>query len=361
MRSGWGRPLPAPSKSMPGMDHTRVVKRYLSDVAIAFLALFCLPSAALLIAGVSPFAAFCHLFSGVIGSWSKISHVLSAWTPLTLCACGLLYTFRINLWNIGVEGQIILGAVFATAVLRWCPSDALGRVWLMLSLLAGAGGGILWGLLAGQLKTRGGINEIFSGLGLNFAAQGLVLWLVFGPWKRLGTASMSGTEPFPAALWLPRLWDARISPTGLILLFVVAAATGLVLMGTGTGLRLKAIGSNPRAAHLYGLSRHRNMLLAMACSGGIAGLVGSLQITDVYHRLLPAISSNYGYLSLLVAMVAGYRMRWIPLASLLFACLNHGSIQLPMNLGIDSSFAGVMQGLLVLTILGLHGRHAKGR
>jgi len=345
---------------MLAIDHSTFAKSRLFDIGVAVLVLFCLPSAFLWAAGAPPFAAFYHLFSGAFGSWSKISHVLTAWTPLTLCACGLLFTFRTNLWNIGVEGQIMVGAVFATAALRWCPADALGAIFLMLSFLAGAGGGVLWGLLSGYLKTKGGINEIFSGLGLNFVAQGAVLWLVFGPWQRLGTASMSGTEPFSPALWLPRLWDARISPTGLMLVLIVATATLLVLLGTSAGLRLKAIGSNPRAVRLFGLKPDRYILLAMACSGGIAGLAGSLQVADVYHRLLPAISSNYGYLSLLVAMVAGYRMRWIPLAALLFACLNHGSIQLPMNLGIDSSFSGVMQGLLVLTILGLHGRHVKG-
>lgn len=215
---------------------------------------------------------------------------------MTLCACGLLFTFRIGLWNIGVEGQIMMGAVFATAALRWGLNT--GTAWLVLgfSFVAGAAGGALWALLAGYLKTRGGVHEIFAGLCLNFVAQGIILWLIFGPWKRPGVASMSGTD-------------------------------------------------------LFGLKPDRYMLMAMLFAGALAGLAGNLQVTDVYHRLLPAISSNYGYLALLVVMLANYSIWAAQVVAFFFACLNAGSIQLPMMLSLDSSLSGVIQGALVLGAL----------
>ena len=134
------------------------------------------------------------------------------------------------------------------------------------------------------------------------------------------------------------------------------AATGLVLTAlaldyTAFGLRLKAIGGNERAALLFGLNPARNMITAMIFAGGFAGLAGAFQVAGVYHRLIPSISSNYGYLALLVAMLSNYRAWITPFVAFFFACLNVGSIQLPMVLNLDSSLAGVIQGALVLSVL----------
>ena len=117
----------------------------------------------------------------------------------------MLVTFAAGLWNIGVEGQIVLGAVLTTWVLRLLQDTSLSpALIIILAMLAGMVGGALWAALAGVLKTFGGVNEIFGGLGLNFVATALTLWLIFGPWKRPGIGSMSGTEPFPDQLACPR-------------------------------------------------------------------------------------------------------------------------------------------------------------
>lgn len=130
---------------------------------------------------------------------------------------------------------------------------------------------------------------------------------------------------------------------------------GLLLRYTRTGLELKAVGSNPSAAFLYGLRPAPLMLLAMLFAGGFAGLAGNLQVTAVYHRLIPAISSNYGYLALLVVMLANYNIWLVAPVAFFFAGLNVGSIQLPMLLQLDSSLSGAIQGALVLATLGMHG------
>jgi ABC-type uncharacterized transport system permease subunit len=315
----------------------------------------------LLAAGAPPLAAFHHLLIGAIGSWSKFAQVLRAWIPLALCACGLVYTFRIGLWNIGVEGQIMAGAISATGVLRIGLDSDLPGLFLILAFLGGTMGGSLWAGIAGLLKTRGGVNEIFAGLGLNFLAQGIILWLIFGPWKRPGVASMSGTELFPHSLWLPSVTGLRLSPVGLALAILALLGGGCVLARTRLGLALKGIGSNPRASFLHGLKTDRYMLYAMGLAGGCAGLAGTFQVTGVYHRLIPAISSNYGYLALLVAMLANYRIWATPGIAFFFACLNVGSIQLPMALQLDSSLSGVIQGSLVLTTLLVHAWRGRRR
>ena len=333
-------------------------------VVVTVFVVFAFTSLVLLLAGAPPLAAYYYIFKGSLGSWLKFSHVIKAWIPLTLCACGLLFTFRIGLWNIGVEGQVMMGAVFTTAILRLGLESRMPSMIILLSIVAGLIGGALWALIAGYLKTKGGVNEIFAGLGLNFVAQGVILWLIFGPWRRPGVASMSGTEVFPPQLWLSQLASIRMSLPALAVVGIALILTALILRYTRIGLNLKAIGSNPFASYLFGLKPGRNMVLAMIFAGGFAGIAGSLQVAGIYHRLLPAISSNYGYLALLVAMLSNYSIRLAPLVAFFLACLNVGSIQLPMALQLDSSLSGVIQGALVLAALAVHAwrkRWAEGK
>jgi len=344
----------------PALDRLQAINQFFRESVITLLAVVLFTTAVLLVAGAPPMAAFQALYQGSLGSWVKFSHVVKTWIPLTLCGCGLLFTFRIGLWNIGVEGQVMMGAVFSTWVLRQGLESAAPDFFLTLSFAAAAAGGGLWALAAGLLKTKGGVNEIFAGLGMNFVAQALILWLIFGPWRRPGVASMSGTELFPQSLWLYHLPAWRFSPVSIGLALSALAITAFLLRYTRVGLRLKAIGSNARAAVLFGIEPDRYLLLAMLLAGGFAGLAGSLQVSGVYHRLLPAISSNYGYLALLVVMLANYNIRLVPLVALFFACLNVGSIQLPMLLKVDSSLSGVIQGVMVLATLGVHAWRTRG-
>ncbi len=310
----------------------------------------------LLLAGAPPLEAYRQIVIGSIGSIKKITDVLVAWVPLVLATSGLLITFAAGLWNIGIEGQITLGAIFATGALRLTLDSGLPpSVSIAAAVIAGVFGGALWALLAGLLKAYGGVNEIFGGLGLNFVAVALNVWLIFGPWGRPGVASMSGTEPFPDYLSLPSLADLRLSPWALVLAIGGFLLVFFLLQGTYFGLRLKAVGKNPRAAFLIGIPTTRYLLLAFLLCGGLAGAAGAVQVTAVYHRLIPSISSGYGYLGLMVAMLVNYQPLWMPLVAFFFAALNIGSIQLPIVLKLDSSLAGVLQGALVLFVLAVEG------
>jgi len=327
---------------------------YSADLIIALTAVFVFTSAVVFFAGSPPLTTYYHIFIGSLGSLAKFAHVIKVWIPLTLCACGLLYTFRIGLWNIGIEGQVMMGAVFTTAVLRLGLESNMPGLFYWMSFVAGIAGGACWALFAGVLKTKGGVNEIFAGLGLNFVAQGIILWLIFGPWKRPGVASMSGTQPFPEEMWMSVLSWIRVAPAGLVFVFVAIILTTGLLLHSRIGLRLKATGNNLTAAKLFGVTPGKYMLFAMIFAGSFGGLAGSIQVTGVYHRLIPAISSNYGYLALLVVMLANYNLWIAAVVAFCFACLNVGSIQLPMVLKIDSSLCGVLQGALVLAALAVY-------
>lgn len=339
----------------------KIFFKYVFEVVLTLSAVFLFTTIILFVSGAPPFAAYYYIFKGSLGSWIKLGQVIQVWIPMTLCASGLLYTFRISLWNIGVEGQIMLGAVFTTAVLRIDAAKSMPMLFIGLSFLAGILGGAIWAIVAGYLKTKGGVNEIFAGLGLNFVGQGFILWLIFGPWRRPGVASMSGTELLPQELWLPFFPALRLSPVGLILALTALVLTALLLGFTHMGLNLKAIGNNRDAAYLFGLKPHRYMIIAMIMAGGFAGLAGSIQVAGVYHRLLPAISSNYGYLALLVVMLANHNVWITPLVAFFFSCLNVGSIQLPMMLELDSSLSGVIQGTLVLATLAVYSWRIHGK
>ncbi|HZU86167.1 MAG TPA: hypothetical protein VFF78_01715, partial [Anaerolineaceae bacterium] len=211
----------------------------------------------------------------------------------------------------------------------------------------------------GMLRIYGGVSEIFGGLGMNFVAAALSVWLIFGPWKRPGTASMSGTEPFAQRFWLPTIENLRVSPWAVGIALVAIVIVFILLRDTRFGLRLKAVGKNPRAAALLGIPTARYMTLAFLICGAFAGIAGAMQVVAVYHKLLPSISSGYGFLGLLVAMLTNYQALWAPLVALFFAALNIGSIQLPIKMRVDSSLAGVLQGAMVLFVLMMDGVRRK--
>jgi general nucleoside transport system permease protein len=321
----------------------------LGAVALALL----LTTAVLLASKSPPLAAYANIVLGALGSWEVIANVLVSWVPLLLVTAGLMITFTGGLWNIGIEGQITLGAIFTTWALRLLQSSGMNPALVIaVSIVAGMAGGALWAMLAGALKTFGGVNEIFGGLGLNFVATALNLWLIFGPWKRPGVASMSGTVPFAHELWLPTLTaQSRLSPSALIIAILAILLVYSLLQGTYFGLRLKAVGKNASAAYLLGVPTWQYSIVSFALCGIFAGLAGAVQVTSVYHRLIPSISSGYGYLGLMVAMLVNFRAALAAPVALFFAALNVGSIQLPIVLKLDSSLAGVLQGTLVLFVI----------
>jgi simple sugar transport system permease protein len=316
----------------------------------------------LLIVGGSPLEAYRNILYGAFESPQKIADVVTACVPLILCGVGMSVTFTAGLWNVGVEGQIILGAILATWVAR--NTDVLIRVlWpqvpvLALMVVAGMLGGALWGTVAALLKIYGKVHEIFGGLGLNYAAQGLAIWLIFNPWKRAEGATMQGTDPFPDPAWMPQLGKLRVAPLAVVLALAAMIVVYFLLRGTRWGLELKAMGKNFRSAFVLGVPSTPRMLTAFAACGALAGLAGAMRCSAVYGRLIPEISGGLGYLSLLVALLSGYRPQWVPLIALFFAALGVGSPRLELNMHLDSSIGGVIEASVVLAVMLVSGWRA---
>lgn len=303
----------------------------------------------LVLIGAPPLEALRVVFDGAFGNRSRIAATLMAWVPLVLAAAGLLVSFQGGLWNIGVEGQIAMGAIGAAWVARTV--EAPSAVVVPLTLLGGAVFGIGWAMLPAWLRTRFRVHEIFSGVALSFVAAAIAVYLIIGPWSRTGVASTSGTDLFDSRSWLPEFGGWRVSPVGLILAVAAVLAVWALLRGSRFGLRLRAVGRNPESAFLLGIGTGRHLVLAFAVCGALAGIAGTVQATGFHHKLVPSISGGYGFLAVLVVLLSGFRAAWIAPIALFFAAIQVGSTQLSLRLGIDSSLAGVIQGILVMSVL----------
>ena len=317
-------------------------------------------TAVLLVAvGANPLEAARLLWRGSFGSISRTMDTLRVWAPLALAAAGLVVTFNAGLWNIGVEGQVAIGAVGAAVVVRTI--DAPSGFLVILTMVAAFVAGALWGLLAGVLRTHGNVNEIFGGLGLTFVSFSLIVYLVLGPWSREGIASTSGTDPFPLRSRLPTIGDYSVSWVALL---IAAAAVVLVyglLRGTRYGLRVKAVGSNAASARVLGIPTSQYMLSAFALGGGLAGLAGGVLATGTHYKLFPSVSGGFGYLGILIALLAAYQARWIAPIALFFAAILFGSSQLQLRMSLNPSLGVVIQGVLVLSVMFVGGFRARRR
>ncbi len=347
----WRQSRP-PSTPMRADGLAEVLRRLALPLAV--LSAFLFTMLVLLTTDAPPLEAFRIMLFDAFSTPIKRADTIMLAVPLLLCAAGLTLTFGVGLYNLGIEGQMALGAVFAMLPLRLLPGLPPPLLW-GIALVCGALGGMLWALVAALLKRYAHVSEIFAGLGLNFLATGITLYLVFGPWKRPGVASMSGTEPLPRELWLPTLEGLRLAPIAPVIALVALALVWFGMERTRWGLAVRAVGLNAAAARRLGVPADRRLIEAMGACGALAGIAGTLQVLAVFHALIPNISSGIGLLALLIVLLVQSRPAWLLPVVLLFAVFMVGSIRLPLALNIDSSISGVLQGALVLFALAARG------
>ncbi len=308
--------------------------------------------------GENPVAVYQTLVRGSLGTSIKVADTLVVWTSLTIVSAGLLISFRAGQWNIGIEGQIGMGAVFAFAAARlfW---ESNGFIAILGMIVAGIIGGMFWGLIVALLKIYGNVNEIFGGLALNYVVNGLTIYLIAGPWKQVGSSNVSASETLPRTIWLPTIGTLRVSVVSLILAVVVASIVYLTLRGTIWGLQLKAVGKNLRSAILLGIPTQRVLLSAYLACGSCAGLAGALLLAGFRHQLIPSISGGHGFLGILIVLLSAFKGAWLAPIAFFFAAASVGGTSLRISLGLDSSLGGVMIGLIVLSFELLQGIRAR--
>jgi len=296
---------------------------------LAILAALFLGGIVIALAGGDPIRSYAHIGRAAFGSWGVFSDTMVKAIPLILVGLACTVAFRMQLWNIGAEGQFFLGAFGASAVVLSgiLPEDASRWVYIPLMMLAGIAAGALWGFIPGVLKARYNVNEVISTLMLNYIAIAWNNFFIFGVWSE-GGFQMSKT--FPRNAWLPRLADyAREFPAlrgltthlGLLFGLLAAVVVWYVLYRSRWGYEIRLIGDNPRAARYAGVDIRRNTVLVMMFSGALAGLAGMSEISGVVHRLQGAISPGYGFTGIIIAWLAKLNPFAVVLVSVLFGAL----------------------------------------
>lgn len=323
------------------------LRRSFGGPAGAILLAFVLAAVAMLIAGVSPVDGFAALFSGSLGGRDQIAETLVQTTALLFPALGVTLAFRAGLFNIGAEGQLLIGGLFAGAVGAHLMWPAWGTIPILLIL--GCIGGGIWGGIAGWLRARFSANEIISTLMLNFVALSLANYLVSGPLKS-PQASGAETAPLLPNGWLPLLVpDTRLS-IAILVAVAVALLVRFTFARTVFGYELRASGEAPDAARRNGVNMPRMTFLALALSGAIAGLGGATIVTGVLHRFNTELSPGYGYTAIAVALVGDLQPLWVCLAAFGFGILEAGGLAMQANAQVPKDAIHVIEGLIVLVL-----------
>ncbi len=304
----------------------------------------------LLALGVSPWEAYGAMFRGSLGDWYGLGETVVKAIPLATAGLAVALAFRMQVWNIGAEGQLYMGALATAAAVRYAFVENFFVMLPLMIVVSGLAGG-LWGALAGWLKGRWRVNEIISTLMMNYIAVYLVDYFIYGPWRDPASLGFPMTAPFPPAARLPQFFDSRVH-LGIMVTLLLAVALWLFFQWTRWGFEVRVLGENPRAAHYAGIPYVRNVVLLMFLSGAIAGLAGMGEIAGLQGRLQHGFSPGYGYTAIIVAWLA----RLNPLAILGVAfflgslLVGGDTLQVVMRLPLAST--QIIQGCILIFLLG---------
>lgn len=309
-------------------------------------------SAILLLLGYSPVASLQTIASGSFGSSYNISETFAQAIPFLMCALAFLVPFKARFYNIGVEGQLYLGALMS-----YLAASQLGGLgsYAAIPLVAAAGflGGALWLAVPLLMKMRLQVNEIFPTLVLNFVATDLVNWLTSGPLKDPAAVNPQ-TPVVPEATWLPVLVPSTSLTAGFIIAAAAAVLVYVLMQKTVIGYEIRASGANPRAALAGGVSVTRSVAIVGLLSGGIAGLGGMILLTTGNHYVVQNFSPGYGYWGIGVATLASFNPLGAVVGAVLYSALWIGgeSLQrLPGNASVPIQLIYVLQATIVLAVL----------
>jgi general nucleoside transport system permease protein len=303
--------------------------------------------------GVSPLAALYAMFISPLATVYGLTELCLKATPLILCATGLAIGFRAGVWNIGAEGQFIMGAVFGGGVgLFWSPF--LGPLSLPAMCLFGILGGMAWAAIPAFLKTRLDVNEILTSLMLTYVSALMLSTLVYGSWKDPEGYNFPQTKFFTdVSPWtaIPLLAPESRLHIGFALTLLIVAGAWVLVTRSLIGFQVRVIGLAPDAASFAGFSRARIVWLTMLLSGGLAGLGGLLEVAGPIGQLVPQISPGYGFTAIIVAFLGRLHPLGVVAAAFLMALSFIGGENAQVEANLPQATTGVFQGLLLFWVL----------
>lgn len=317
--------------------------------ASILLAVAIVPGLFILAAGKSPLAAYAALLGYTLGTANGFAEVVVRAIPLTLIGLGVAVAFRGGVFNIGGDGQLIVGAIAGVALSPWL-GHMPGPLGLLGFLVIGFAGGAALGALVGWLRARFDANEIIVTIMLNYVALQLLTWLIRGPLQE-PMHIFPRSFAIPPSLELPLLVsDSRVH-AGLVLALIAAAALWVIMRHSAFGFRVAAIGDNRWAAPFAGISDRRTIVETMLVSGGMAGLAGAVEIAGIHHKLQDDFAAGYGLAAIAVALMARLNPLAVPLTALLFGVFYVGAGALQRQAGIPFPIVWIIEGTVILAFL----------
>ena len=314
---------------------------------IAILLAFLISALILLFSGYSPLVAFSALFRGAFGSKNAWGQTLTQATPILFTALAFLLTFRTGIFNIGVEGQFLMGAI-ASALAGIYFSGLPAPLHIALSLLAGGVMGALWGLIPALLKAYLGVHEVITTMMMSYIASYLTSYLVNYPFKAPGWVAQ--TEPVAKSALLPKI----LPPTQLSLSFIIALffsfLVSFFLIHSYLGFQVRAVGLNPEAAENKGIAIKNRQILAFLLSGFIAGIGGGGEILGVHGRFVDGFSPGYGWDGIAVGLVGKLHPGGCILASILFGMLRAGGMTMTRVTKVPLDLSLIIQSLVIILV-----------
>ena len=313
-------------------------------VAVGFLFLF---------SGVNPVYAIGKIFSGSFGSFYGFKETVTKAIPLILIGGSLTLAFQGKFWNIGAEGQLLMGATFGTWVALTWGNTLPGPVIIPLMFLAGFIGGALLGVIPAWFKVSFGINEVISTLMLNYVSFEIVQFLIVGPWKGKTRFGFPYTDEFSPAATLGYLPMSRIHWVTLILALVVVVLLAVLIFRTKFGYEVRIIGENPEAGRYAGINFFKTLITVMLLSGGIAGLAGVGEVAGIHHHLSypGSISAGYGFTAIIVAWLAKLNPIFTIFSGLFFAGILVGGDAIQISLNMPAATVDVFNGILLFFLI----------
>jgi general nucleoside transport system permease protein len=361
--------MSAESRSLPFLSsvsdrwQTQIVEnipvplRRIMSYVIAFLLALVAFSVVLIALGKDPIAAYQQIYQGSLADAYGRSEVIVKMIPFILCALAVAIPAQVGLINVGGEGQIYMGALFASVIALAMP-DLPGIILVPLMVVAGCLGGGLWASIAGALKAFIGLNEVICSLLLSYIANLIIEFIIHGPLRDPGGSNWAYSARFSANAALPMLGDTRIS-LGIAFAIVAALIYFWVLNYTRWGYKLRVIGGNPEAARRSGLQINRYILLTMFIGGAMAGLAGMVEVVAIQDRLRGGISNGYGYIGFLVAWIALQRPFAIVLVAALLGIISVGGDMLQIGVNLPASTVNILMALILFFILRNQGKQTE--
>lgn len=270
--------------------------------------------------------------------------------PILLCAYGLALCYRASVWNIGAEGQLLMGGLIGSAMAVQFIDSESGWA-LPLTLLAGIAGGMGWAAIVAFLKLKMNTNETLSTIMMNYIALNLLLFGVHGPLKDPDGFNFPESALFGDSTLLPILFDGTRLHLGLMFALLALVATWVFISRLFVGFQIQVIGQDPSAAHMAGFNKTKLVWIVLLISGGLAGLAGAGEITGPIGQLVPVISPGYGFSAIIVAFLGRLHPVGITLAGLLMALVYMGGEMAQIFVGLPAAITGVFQGLILFFLL----------